>query len=239
MDYCIPSIKLVSGPGSPENGGCWMSALSVYEGSVWSDHPECVDIPTREICIRINDLLSSDEVRGKVIGPRLFDPIGTAGDPDATRKRLEILVDASINLFAADAASAAANAAANAAASYASAAAAASAVTAASAATTYAFAAFAAAAATAASAATTYADAAAAAADAAAAASASAAYSFAAAAVAANDARFDSASFDAARDNYVIEKIMPVIDQMLDVGNKCKVEPSYKDVLMKRALQLA
>jgi len=102
-DYCIPSIKLTASTGSPRKGGGWMAAITVYENSRWSDRPLCVDEPTRQLCMAISECLSTDAVRGEVIGPRLFDPVGTAGDPKATKERTVILVDAAIRIFAHDA----------------------------------------------------------------------------------------------------------------------------------------
>jgi hypothetical protein len=93
-------VRLVHGAGSPDTGGCWMSALSLYSGDRWSDHPACVDGPTRRLCIAINDMLPDDESRGRVIGPRLLDPVGTVGDADATERRLWILVDAAVRIWA-------------------------------------------------------------------------------------------------------------------------------------------
>lgn len=95
-------ISLTHGEGSPESGGCWMSSLSMYSGEQWGDHPPCVCPVLRHICIAINDALS-DEARGRIIGPRLLDPIGTAGDPEATELRRWILIDAAVRIWAPDA----------------------------------------------------------------------------------------------------------------------------------------
>ena len=86
-------IKLVAGLGDQETGGCWMSALSLYAGEAWSDHPNCVDPSISSLCIAANDLLTDDESRGRIIGPRLLDPIGTR-DPSAAHERLMMFVAA-------------------------------------------------------------------------------------------------------------------------------------------------
>ena len=193
-NYCIPSIKLTSGLGSPETGGCWMTAISVYEESSWSDQPECVDKPIRQLCIKINDLLSSDKVRGEIIGPRLFDPIGTSGNPEFTKKRIEILVDAAVNIWEPMA-------------------------------NRYAAGYFVHAAATAAAGAYAADAAAYAAVDAGAAGAVDVAVACAAAGA-------------AAKDKFVIEHILPVLDEMLAVGNRTIIEPSFDERKMKMALQL-
>ena len=98
--YDFKTIKLVAGAGTPETGGCWMSALSVYGGERWSDHPDCVCPVIRELCIAINDSLPDDETRGRVIGPVLFDPLGTrTSDPTVMMERTRILVDAAVNVW--------------------------------------------------------------------------------------------------------------------------------------------
>jgi len=70
-------IKLVHGIGDPETGGCWMSAISVYSGSGWSDQPDCVDTVIRNLCVIANDNLLNDKLRGEVILPHLLEPVGT------------------------------------------------------------------------------------------------------------------------------------------------------------------
>ena len=94
-------IKLVHGKGSPETGGCWMSALSKYSGERWSDHPDCVCPLIASLCIKLNDMLPSDKARGEVIGPHLLEPIGTrTKDCTITGQRRWHLVDAAVRRFA-------------------------------------------------------------------------------------------------------------------------------------------
>ena len=92
-------IRLVHGEGDPETGGCWMSALSLYSGAEWSDHPECVCPVIRRLCIQINDMLPSDETRGRVIQPHILEPVGTR-NPEVEEERLWHLVDAAARRFA-------------------------------------------------------------------------------------------------------------------------------------------
>ena len=98
----LRSIRLTQGVGDPETGGCWMAALTVYEGSEWSEHPDCVCPVIAGMCIAINDLISSDEERGRIIGPMLFDPIGTAGNEQDKQERIKILIRDSFHIFFTD-----------------------------------------------------------------------------------------------------------------------------------------
>lgn len=95
-------IKLTSGVGDPETGGCWMAAISVYSGASWGEHPPCVDpIAIRCLCVVCNDLFSSDEARGDAIGPHLLAPVGTATtDAAVNEQRRWHLVDAAVRRFA-------------------------------------------------------------------------------------------------------------------------------------------
>lgn len=110
-------MKLIKGAGSlGRREGCWMSAVSVYTEEGWSDHPQCVDPLIRTLCIKLNDGLSSDAVRERVIFPHLFAPVGTA-DKSLVDQRRSLVVVATVRWAAlakeqADAAYA--NAAANA-----------------------------------------------------------------------------------------------------------------------------
>ena len=70
-------IKLTRGEGDPETGGCWMAALSIYSNDSWSDHPACVHIDLVRIAQAINDAISSDGARGRIIGPHILEPVGT------------------------------------------------------------------------------------------------------------------------------------------------------------------
>lgn len=74
-------MKLVQGQGSPEEGACWMSAIAWYAGDKdWTDAPSCVDPLIRKYAIWLNDELPSDEKREEVIGPMIFDVVGTKLD---------------------------------------------------------------------------------------------------------------------------------------------------------------
>ena len=58
-----------------------MSAIAWYTGQEkWTDKAECVDPMIRTLCIRVNDWLSSDAERERIIGPILFAPMGTKDD---------------------------------------------------------------------------------------------------------------------------------------------------------------
>lgn len=95
-------IKLVQGKGSPSTGGCWMSAISLYSGGAWTDHPKCVDFQSYlgPFCIRLNDSLASDSDRGKVIGPHFLAPVGTATvDVDVIERRVMLATNATIKRF--------------------------------------------------------------------------------------------------------------------------------------------
>ena len=233
-------IKLVSGIGSPDTGGCWMAAISVYSGDSWSDHPDCVCPIIRQLCISINDSISSDEARGRIIGPVLLLPVGTATDDKSVNDaRRWHLIDAAVRRFAphalrsaglADEADSleglpevtAANAAnAARAAANAAAAAAAAAADAADAAADAAYAAYAA---------TNAADAARAAAAYAATNAADAAAAAAARAVTAADAAD-------ARDKFIAEVAIPVIVELCNIGSRVPVEPSCEELAIRRSVQ--
>jgi hypothetical protein len=100
-------LKLTEGQGSYGEGACWMSAIRYYETlgnqARWSDHPDCVCPIIRALCIRLNDSLTSDEERERVIGPHLFAPIGTAGDNGLTHIRAYYCADRAVRVFAASA----------------------------------------------------------------------------------------------------------------------------------------
>lgn len=163
---CIPSIKLTRGKGNRYVGGCWMVAVSLYETGRWDDHPSCVCPIIRGLCILINDGLSSDKVRGEVIGHRLFDPIGTNGSTADMFTRKQMVIKAAreqinpnnltINNFE------------------------------------------------------------------------DAMYFF--------GDKVDSRPYS--RDAYIIDTLIPLLDQLVAVGNKTPIEPSYDEVMMLKALQL-
>jgi len=94
-------IRLVSGTGNPETGGCWMSALSKYGNETWSDHPDCVCPIITRLCIACNDMLPDDHSRGRVIGPHILEPVGTrTDDAEIIEARRWHLVDAAVRVFA-------------------------------------------------------------------------------------------------------------------------------------------
>lgn len=93
-------IKLTSGVGSPDTGGCWMAALTVYTGNTWSDHPDCVCPIIRQLCIKINDAISSDAKRGELLAGILLEPVGTeTGDRAIIEQRRWHLTDAAVRRF--------------------------------------------------------------------------------------------------------------------------------------------
>lgn len=94
------ALKLTSGTGSPDTGGCWMSVLSLYSGASWGDQPPCVCPVIRTLCIQANDSISSDAERGRILSDVLLEPVGTATDDAAvTHARMWHLVDAAIRRF--------------------------------------------------------------------------------------------------------------------------------------------
>ena len=73
-------MRLVAGEGSLERReACWMSAVSYYVGNQWTDHPDCVCLVIRNLCIALNDALP-DGRREELIGPHIFAPVGTANE---------------------------------------------------------------------------------------------------------------------------------------------------------------
>lgn len=75
-------MRLIKGQGSEKTGACWMSAINWYvdkdkDTFSWSDHPECVDRVISKLGIYLNDICCTDRERETMIGPHLFDPIGT------------------------------------------------------------------------------------------------------------------------------------------------------------------
>ena len=92
-------MNLCYGEGSYMSGrACWMSALGYYIGEnnnvSWDDSPSCVHDEIRRWCILINDECDDDAVRERVIGPYLFDPLGTARVSDLDKRaRLCLMID--------------------------------------------------------------------------------------------------------------------------------------------------
>ena len=70
-------ITLCHGSGDGKTSACWMTAISLYANKNWGDHPECV-APTIQSFARPTNDNMTDEARGRLIGPHLFAPIGTA-----------------------------------------------------------------------------------------------------------------------------------------------------------------
>jgi len=77
-----------------------MSAISYYAGYAWSDHPECVDPVIRALCVRLNDALPSDAERGRIIGPHLLAPLGTAQGTEMTIARAFVCADTAVRVCA-------------------------------------------------------------------------------------------------------------------------------------------
>ena len=95
-------MKLVSGKGSEKTGACWMSAIHWYTRGgkrSWSDQPDCVSPIIRDLCIALNDRLESDVERERIIGPHIFDPVGTSTGNEDEGKRWALCVDRAVHLF--------------------------------------------------------------------------------------------------------------------------------------------
>lgn len=71
-----------------------MTALNWYvTGDIhrWHEYPDCVhDEVIQRACILVNDRLPNDKARERVIGPRLFDPVGT-NVPEAPKVFAEVI----------------------------------------------------------------------------------------------------------------------------------------------------
>lgn len=95
-------MRLVNGAGSESKGACWMSAIQWYtrKDNAWNDHPECVSLIIQRLAIRLNDNCASDDEREALIGPHLFEPIGTnTGEADEIT-RAYICADRAVRTFA-------------------------------------------------------------------------------------------------------------------------------------------
>ena len=97
------TIKLCAGQGVRGKSACWMSAIGAWARGEWTGDKagDCVDESIRALGIAINDTLTQDG-RDRLILPRLLDPLGTRDDSAAMR-RMYILVDAAVRVWAADA----------------------------------------------------------------------------------------------------------------------------------------
>lgn len=96
-DY-LRVIRLGSGAGRPGEQACWMTALQSHLGGEWTDRCDCVDPVINAYCIKLNDFYADDnEGRTEdILEFGLFRPLGTAGDPEATNRRMWHAVDAAI-----------------------------------------------------------------------------------------------------------------------------------------------
>lgn len=92
-------MKLTRGQGSPETGGCWMVAASMYATGTWSDQPECVPPTLRKLCIALNDMCGDGE-REELIGPHLFAPMGRDASPEAEMARANLCADWAVERYA-------------------------------------------------------------------------------------------------------------------------------------------
>lgn len=88
----MKSIRLCYGEGSrKEAKACWMSAVHYYTSKRgWSDQPKCVSPVIAELCVELNDSLSSDKARGRIIGPHLFAPVGTKTNYEDEKRRFNL-----------------------------------------------------------------------------------------------------------------------------------------------------
>lgn len=95
-------MRLVSGKGSEATGACWMSAIHYYvrKDASWSDHPDCVSPVIQRLCVRLNDKCESDDERERLIGPHLFEPIGTNTGRADDVKRAYLIADRTVGVFA-------------------------------------------------------------------------------------------------------------------------------------------
>lgn len=66
LDY-LEGMKLCRGIGNEGEKGCWMALVASIMGqNQWTDKAECVDEPIRTLCIKINDVLS-DKARNQIL----------------------------------------------------------------------------------------------------------------------------------------------------------------------------
>jgi hypothetical protein len=97
-------MKLVSGAGSEKTGACWMSALNWYvnvgkKDFRWTDKTECVDPVIRSLCIWLNDKCEDGE-REALIGPHLFQPVGTWQGAELSLRRAYKVAYLAVRVFA-------------------------------------------------------------------------------------------------------------------------------------------
>jgi len=81
-----------------------MSVIQYYQSGcdpkAWSDQPECVDPVIRALAIRLNDACRSDAEREALIGPYLFDPLGTNEGEGLSRRRAFRCADQACRVWA-------------------------------------------------------------------------------------------------------------------------------------------
>jgi hypothetical protein len=95
-------MKLASGAGSETTGACWMSAIHWYTRGgkrTWTDQPDCVSPIVRDLCIALNDRLANDAERERVIGPHIFQPVGTNTTNEDEGKRWALVADRAARRF--------------------------------------------------------------------------------------------------------------------------------------------
>lgn len=96
-------MRLVAGSGSEKTGACWMSALHYYtrrDKISWTDQPKCVAPSVRRLCIALNDICATDAEREALIGPVLFEPVGTDTGEEDEQKRAWLCADVACRWFA-------------------------------------------------------------------------------------------------------------------------------------------
>ena len=80
--------RLVRGMGSlKEKTACWLSAASYIAGYEWTDEPECTCPSIIRFGMLANDLISTDHLRAKHVGPRIEQVLGTRSDEQLPVRR--------------------------------------------------------------------------------------------------------------------------------------------------------
>jgi len=92
-------VKLTKGKGTPETGGCWMVAASMYATGTWDDQPACVPPTLRTMCVLLNDMCSDGE-REELLGPHLFAPLGRDASLEAELQRAHLCADWAVRRYA-------------------------------------------------------------------------------------------------------------------------------------------
>ena len=73
-----------------------MSAAAWIAGEEWTDRPECVCPTLIDLGQFINDGLSSDEDRERLLGPLIFRVLGTNEGPRLTQRRMWVIADVAV-----------------------------------------------------------------------------------------------------------------------------------------------